>query len=90
MFQVTPGSISDQCGLKAGDTVLQIGSRPSDELPHDEAKRQILMAGDNFSMIIKRYDQISYRLQAGCKQIYVAPFLVGKVTFLLFSHNLEI
>lgn len=51
---VVKGSIADQCGLKAGDVVVQINDYIADELQHDEAKRQIVSAGDNVELVIQR------------------------------------
>jgi hypothetical protein len=51
---VNPGGVAEQCGLKAGDAVLDISNTPADELSHEEAKRLILMSGNTIPMIIQR------------------------------------
>ncbi len=52
--QVNPGGVGDRCGLKAGDAVLSINDKPSDELEHEAAKYEILRSGNQVSMLIQR------------------------------------
>ena len=52
---MNPGSIAENAGLRAGDAVLQINSRPSDELEHEQAKQEIVASGNNVSLIVQRY-----------------------------------
>jgi C-terminal processing protease CtpA/Prc len=73
MLQVTPGSIADQCGLKAGDAVLQINNRSTDELSHDDAKGQILVAGQSFTMVVKRYNKYYCLLSSTAQLVHVKP-----------------
>jgi len=54
-MQVNPGSIADSAGLQAGDAVLQINNRPSDELEHEMAKQEIVASGNSVSLIVQRY-----------------------------------
>jgi membrane-associated protease RseP (regulator of RpoE activity)/ribosomal protein L37AE/L43A len=51
---VNPGSIAEQAGLKAGDAVLQINNRPSDELEHEQAKQEIVASGNNVRLVVQR------------------------------------
>ena len=52
--QVTPGGLADRCGLKAGDAVLSLNGRPSDELEHEAAKQMILLAGTQVDLHVQR------------------------------------
>jgi len=52
--QVNPGSIAENAGLRAGDAVLQINNRPSDELEHEQAKQEIVASGNHVTFIIQR------------------------------------
>ena len=54
--QVNPGSLAENAGLRAGDAVLQINNRPSDELEHEQAKQEIVAAGNTVTLIMQRYD----------------------------------
>ena len=51
---MNPGGVGDRCGLKAGDAVLSINNKPSDELEHEAAKYEILRAGNQVEMLIQR------------------------------------
>jgi len=57
--QVNPGSLADNAGLRAGDAVLQINNRPSDELEHEQAKQEIVSSGNCVNLVIQRYDAFS-------------------------------
>lgn len=49
------GSIAARAGLQAGDAVLQINGRPSDELEHEQAKREIITSGNKVFLVVQRY-----------------------------------
>lgn len=51
---VNPGSIAERAGLQAGDAVLQINNRPSDELEHEQAKQEIVASGNEVFMVVQR------------------------------------
>ena len=53
--QVNAGSIAERAGLRAGDAVLQINSRPSDELEHEQAKQEIVASGNSVTFVVERY-----------------------------------
>jgi C-terminal processing protease CtpA/Prc len=53
-MKVVPASIAERFGLRAGDAVLQINSRSSDELEHEQAKQEIVASGNSVSLIIQR------------------------------------
>ena len=55
LTQVAPGGVAAQCGLAAGDAVLQINSTPSDELEHEAAKQEIVHSGDTVDLIVERW-----------------------------------
>jgi len=57
--QVNPGSLAENAGLRAGDAVLQINSRPSDELEHEQAKQEIVASGNTVTLVVQRYDALS-------------------------------
>ncbi|GFO38242.1 PDZ and LIM domain protein 1 [Plakobranchus ocellatus] len=51
---VNPNSVSEQCGLKAGDAILAINHRNSDAMAHDDAKEEIQRSGNHITMLIQR------------------------------------
>lgn len=51
---VNPGSIAERAGLQAGDAVLQINNRPSDELEHEQAKQEIVASGNEVFLVVQR------------------------------------
>ena len=53
---MNPGSLADGAGLRAGDAVLEINNRPSDELGHEQAKQEIVAAGNSVVLVVQRYD----------------------------------
>ena len=53
--KVNPGSVAECHGLKAGDAVLQINSRSSDELEHEQAKQEIVASGNSVTLVLQRY-----------------------------------
>jgi len=61
--QVNAGSIAENCGLRAGDAVLQIGGRASDELGHEQAKQEIVASGNSVSLVVQRYNALPDPLQ---------------------------
>jgi len=52
--QVNPGGIAERSGLRAGDAVLQVNSRSSDELEHEQAKQEIVASGNTVTFIVQR------------------------------------
>jgi len=60
--QVNPAGIAEVAGLRAGDAVLQINNTPSDELEHEQAKQEIVAAGNAVSLIVQRYALFIARL----------------------------
>ena len=53
---MNPGSIAEGAGLRAGDAVLQINNRASDELGHEQAKQEIVASGNSVTLVVQRYD----------------------------------
>lgn len=52
--KVNPKSVAARCGLGAGDTVLRIGEVPANYLSHNSAKAEILRAGNELHILVKR------------------------------------
>ena len=50
--------MAEQCGLRAGDAVLAINGRPSDELEHEMAKSWIVQSGHQVRLDITRWVNI--------------------------------
>ena len=48
------GGLAERCGLRAGDAVLSLNGRPSDELEHEAAKQMILMGGNRVILHVQR------------------------------------
>ncbi|KAK3792652.1 hypothetical protein RRG08_032289 [Elysia crispata] len=51
---VNPNSVSEQCGLKAGDAILAINNMTSDAMAHDDAKEVIVRSGNHITMLVER------------------------------------
>jgi len=52
--QVNPGSLAETAGLRAGDAVLHINNRSSDELEHEQAKQEIVASGNSVMLVVQR------------------------------------
>ncbi|XP_064607431.1 PDZ and LIM domain protein 7-like [Liolophura sinensis] len=52
--KVKPKSIADKAGLKVGDGLLRIGQTPAVSLNHDAAKVELLRAGNELDLLVKR------------------------------------
>ncbi|CAH1793545.1 unnamed protein product [Owenia fusiformis] len=52
--RVNPGSLADRCGVKAGDTILKIGSVATDGLKHKEAQNVIISSGNSLELTLQR------------------------------------
>jgi PDZ and LIM domain protein 5/6/7 len=52
--QVHTGSIADQAGLKAGDSVVRVNNVDLYNLRHKEAQDAIVRAGPTFELVIQR------------------------------------
>jgi C-terminal processing protease CtpA/Prc len=53
-LKVTEGSVAYNAGLRAGDTILAINDIDTSKLEHNEAKQEIILAGDEFRLIVLR------------------------------------
>lgn len=51
---VQPNSVSEQCGLKAGDAILSINGIPTDQLTHEHAKQEIVRSGCDIDFMVQR------------------------------------
>lgn len=54
VFKIVPGSIGFKHGLRPGDAILQIGSVPTSGMRHDQAKMEIIRAGNEVDFIVQR------------------------------------
>ncbi|XP_069124605.1 PDZ and LIM domain protein 7-like [Argopecten irradians] len=52
--KVKPKSIADRSGLRAGDGVEQIGHTPTQYLRHEQAKMEIIRAGNELDLYVRR------------------------------------
>ncbi|XP_033741759.1 PDZ and LIM domain protein 7-like [Pecten maximus] len=52
--KVKPKSIADRSGLRVGDGVEQIGHTPTQYLRHDQAKMEIIRAGNDLDLYVRR------------------------------------
>lgn len=53
-FQVNPGSVAERSGLLAGDGILCINNTNADELSHEQAKMEIIRAGNVINLSVQR------------------------------------
>lgn len=51
---VQPNSVSEHCGLKAGDAILSINGIPTDQLTHEQAKQEIIRSGCDIDFVVQR------------------------------------
>lgn len=54
LLKVNTGSIADQAGLKAGDSVVKINNTDLFNLRHKDAQDVIVRAGPSFELVIQR------------------------------------
>lgn len=54
MAKVAPRSLAERFGLRVGDGVMKIGMVPALYLNHDQAKAEILRAGNEIYFCVKR------------------------------------
>ncbi|XP_021348040.1 whirlin-like [Mizuhopecten yessoensis] len=52
--KVKPKGIADRSGLRAGDGLEQIGHTPTQYLRHDQAKMEIIRAGNELDLYVRR------------------------------------
>ena len=53
-LQVTKQSVSYRSGLRPGDAILQIGTTPTPNMSHDQAKMTIIREGNDLSFVVQR------------------------------------
>lgn len=53
-LQVNSRSIAEKSGLKPGDGLLSIAGVPTDGMTHDQAKMEILRAGNELDFFVRR------------------------------------
>ncbi|ELU06857.1 hypothetical protein CAPTEDRAFT_228542 [Capitella teleta] len=52
--KVSPGSPSCKAGLRSADVILQIGQSPTQGMSHQQAKMEIIRAGNDVDFIVQR------------------------------------
>ena len=60
-MQVTSGSIAQKAGLLPGDGLLQIGQMATTGMSHEQAKMEILRAGNEVDFVVER--QVWHKLE---------------------------
>ena len=55
LFQVTHNSMAARAGLQPGDGILAIGMAETGNMTHNQAKMEIIRAGNDVDFIIQRY-----------------------------------
>lgn len=61
-LQVSPKSIAYRSGLRVGDGIIRIGNTPAQYLNHQDAKMEIIRAGNELDFVVQRYGEIAYFL----------------------------
>ncbi|KAL3310475.1 PDZ and LIM domain protein 1 [Cichlidogyrus casuarinus] len=54
---VHPGSLAYLSGLQSGDVLQQVAAQPTYGLSHEDVKREIIRAGNELALVVKRTDQ---------------------------------
>ena len=54
VFQVSVGSLAEKAGLQVGDAILKINGKDVFQLRHKEAKDEMVRAGNNFEVLVRR------------------------------------
>lgn len=54
-FQVVGGSTAEKCGLLEGDVVVRINDKPTINMTHEDAHRELLAAGTEFVLGVFRF-----------------------------------
>lgn len=54
LLQVNPRSLAEKFHLRPGDGVMRIGQVPALYLNHDQAKAEILRAGNELELMLRR------------------------------------
>ncbi|XP_074649487.1 PDZ and LIM domain protein 7-like isoform X5 [Tubulanus polymorphus] len=58
--RVTPGSLADKCGLKAGDVVAKISGVDTTSVFHKEAQQAVINSGNYLELVLQRGGASSY------------------------------
>jgi C-terminal processing protease CtpA/Prc len=54
VIKVNPQSVAAKAGMRAGDGILQIGQTPTRYMSHEQAKMEIIRAGNEVDFIVQR------------------------------------
>ncbi|KAK2156683.1 hypothetical protein LSH36_207g02013 [Paralvinella palmiformis] len=52
--KVTNHSIAYKCGIRPGDGIVQIGQVPTHGMTHEQAKMEIIRAGNEVDFVVQR------------------------------------
>ena len=55
LLQVNPKSVSSRLGLKEGDRILYINGAPASQMNHEQAKMEIIRAGNELDILVQRF-----------------------------------
>lgn len=61
-FKVVEGSTAEKCGLLEGDVVVRINDKPTINMTHEDAHRELVAAGTEFVLGVLRLVQIYFQL----------------------------
>ena len=53
-LQVAEGSLAECMGLEVGDVIVRLNDQPISSLTHGQAHEELLHAGNNFVLGVKR------------------------------------
>jgi len=52
--QITPGSVADRAGVRAGDLILKINKSDTYNMRHEDAKMEIIRSCNDFELLVER------------------------------------